>query len=57
MEHLKMPKTINNMVEEPEVRPPAKETTRPVQKPTDPVKAVERSIIRPPLTTFTNPSE
>lgn len=56
MEHLKVPKANNNMAEEPEVRPPAKEPSRSTQKPTE-VKLPERTVPRPPLTTFTNPSE
>jgi hypothetical protein len=54
MDHLKIPKTVTNMVEEPEARPPPKENTRPPPKPTE-VKQPER-VPRPPLTTFTNPS-
>lgn len=51
-----MPKLPSNMVEEPDVRPPVKENPRPPPKPTDQTKPIERPP-RPPVTTFTNPSE
>jgi hypothetical protein len=56
MDHLKVPKTVTNMVEEPDVRPAVKENPRPPPKTTEQVKLPER-MVRPPLTTFTNPSE
>lgn len=46
------------MVEQPQAKPPVRENnSRPTQKTTEAVKPVERPIARPPLTTFTNPSE
>lgn len=53
LDHLKIPKTVTNMVEEPEPRPTVKENPRPPPKTNEP-KPPERA--RPPLTTFTNPS-
>jgi hypothetical protein len=56
LEHLKMPKPVPNLVEEPEIKINNKEPSRPVIK-SDPNKGVERIPPRPPVTTFTNPSE
>lgn len=56
LEHLKMPKPAPNLVEEPEIKINNKEPSRPVIK-SDPNKGVERIPPRPPVTTFTNPSE
>lgn len=51
-----MPKPAPNLVEEPEIKINNKEPSRPVIK-SDPNKGVERIPPRPPVTTFTNPSE